>query len=184
METTESGAERSRTVAGPGLAAAAALVNGLTVGRLILALAFPFAPEAWRLPVVLAGGGSDLVDGWISRKAGVESLFGQVVDPIADKAFVLSVLGTLWYDGSLPTWQVPLVGFRDLAVGIASAYAVATRGWGALTGMPPNLLGKLATASQFVFLLALLYDRDAARLALAVAAPLSVAAGVVYLRRG
>jgi len=171
---------------GPGALArpAAWVVNGLTGGRFVLALAFPFAPAGWRLPLVLAGGLSDWVDGWVSRKAGVVSLFGQIVDPIADKLLVASVLFTLWADGAVATWQLPLVGFRDIAVAAASAYALAARGRGELASMPPNRLGKLATAAQFLYLLAVLYDEKAARIAFALATPLSVAAGFSYLRRG
>jgi cardiolipin synthase len=182
LKTADEEPERAR--GGPLATVAAAVVNGLTLGRLFLALAFPFAPVSWRLPMVLVGGFSDLVDGWISRLAGVHSLFGPILDPIADKTFVLTVVGALWYDGSLPTWQIPLLAFRDLAVAGASAFAVATRGWGMVAKMPPNLLGKLATAGQFVFLLLLLYDRDAAGIAFWIAAPLSLAAGLSYLHRG
>jgi phosphatidylglycerophosphate synthase len=176
------------TPGGPGEAPLAArcatgVVNALTAGRLALAGVFPVVPSSWRLPVIVAGGLSDLLDGWISRRFRVTSTFGQVVDPIADKAFMASVLLTLWHGGLVRAWQLPLVGFRDLAVAFGTARAVAGRGWGAVAHMPPSLLGKLTTAAQFVFLAAVLYHLKATPYALALATALSLAAGVGYLWR-
>ncbi|MFO0910421.1 MAG: CDP-alcohol phosphatidyltransferase family protein [Isosphaeraceae bacterium] len=162
---------------------ATALVNVLTAGRLVLAGVFPFVPAAWRLPTVVVGGLSDLVDGWISRRAGVESTFGRIVDPIADKAFVGSVLLTLWYAGELALWQIPLVGFRDLAVLLGSFSQVVLHGWGCVREMPPSILGKLATAAQFVFLAAVMYHHSLAPYTFLLAATLSLAAGVDYVIR-
>jgi len=179
------------TTAGPGWARglALALGNGLTLGRLLLGLVFPWVPPGWRLTAVLAGALSDLCDGWVSRRGGASSTFGRVLDPVADKLFVIVVLATLCSAGEIPTWQVPLVAFRDVAVAGGSAWSVARRGLSAVTRMPPSWAGKAATGAQFVFLLVLLYDRGrgagpAVRAsAFAAAAALSVAAGVGYLRR-
>jgi phosphatidylglycerophosphate synthase len=159
------------------------VVNTLTAGRLALAGVFPVAPPSWRFPVIVAGGLSDLFDGWIGRRFGVVSTFGQVLDPIADKAFMASVLLTLWHAGLVAAWQLPLVGFRDIVAAGGSAWVVATRGREALTDLPPSLLGKLTTAAQFVFLTVVLYHHESTPYALALATALSVAAGIGYLRR-
>ena len=159
------------------------VVNALTAGRLVLAGVFPIVPSSWRFPVIVAGGLSDLLDGWISRQFRVTSTFGQVVDPIADKAFMASVLLTLWHAGLVPAWQLPLVGFRDLAVAAGTVREVTRRGWRAVAHMPPSLLGKLTTAAQFVFLAAVLYHLRSTPYALALAGLLSPAAGVGYLWR-
>lgn len=159
------------------------LVNGLTLSRLALAGAFPALPEAWWGPAAVAGGLTDLVDGWISRRLGATSTFGQVADPIADKALVASVLLTLWHDGRFPAWHLPLVGARDLAVAGGSAWMLLRRGWRAIGQLPPSLLGKAATAGQFVFILTVLYHHESAVHALVPAAALSLAAGAGYLWR-
>jgi phosphatidylglycerophosphate synthase len=94
-----------------------------------------------------------------------------------------SVLLTLWHDGRVPAWQLPLVGFRDLAVAVGSAWQVVRHGWGAVADLPPSRLGKLTTAAQFVFLLTVLYHHGSAPFACAAATALSLSAGIGYLTR-
>lgn len=136
----------------PGELCRVLLVNGLTGSRLVLAAAFPFVPTECRLAVALLAGFTDLIDGALGRALGVTSTFGQILDPIADKCFVLMVLVTLMRDGAIPTWELGLVAFRDFAV-LAGCFVVLVRdGWQRLTRLPPTWLGKLTTAGQFAYL--------------------------------
>ena len=127
-------------------------VNGLTGSRLVLAAAFPFVPTEWRLAVALLAGFTDLIDGALGRALGVTSTFGQILDPIADKCFVLSVLMTLLLDRAIPPWELGLVAFRDFAVLFGCFVVLARDGWERLTRLPPTWLGKLTTAGQFAYL--------------------------------
>jgi cardiolipin synthase len=155
--------------------------------RIGLALAFPWVPKAWRGGLVLAAGLSDLFDGHLSRALGGTSLLGQILDPVADKLFVGSVLVTLVIDRTLNGTELLLLGFRDLAVLSGSAWTVLRHGWGSLRQMPPTWLGKLATAGQLGFLLLLTttgqHTTLPGRLAEATAAAFSVLAGLDYLFR-
>jgi phosphatidylglycerophosphate synthase len=132
------------------------LANSLTVARFAAGLAFPFLPAAWRAPVAVAGGISDLVDGVLSRRLHAESTFGRYLDPIADKTFVLSVVGTLWYEGALPAWQIALVGLREWTVLAIALVMLLPRYRHGVAKLKPRWPGKLATFAQFVFVASLL----------------------------
>jgi len=110
--------------------------NFLTLARLVAGLAFPWVSVAWRPEFVAAAAASDLVDGAISRKFYGTSALGRLLDPIADKTFLLMVVGTLWMEGSLALWQVALLGLREwvaLAIGMG---LVVARNW---SGLPANV---------------------------------------------
>ena len=154
--------------------------NSLTVGRLIAALCFPFVSPGWWLAWLLFGGISDLIDGWISRLLGVTSRFGQLLDPIADKAFVLGAIATLIAHGRLGWAELALVGARDIAV-LALTIVVLTLDRSRLSEMRPRLSGKVATAGQFLFLLATVLWADRSSGWLWFAGGLSLYAAIDYL---
>jgi phosphatidylglycerophosphate synthase len=162
---------------------AAAVPNALSASRIVLGASFPFVPESWRIGVVVAAAASDLLDGALGRLLGVHSVTGQILDPIADKLFLAAVLLTLLIERQIAPWEALLVEFRDLAVLLGSGSVAIRRGWSALKSMPPSLVGKVATASQIAFVLALLAYRPAVRPLFAVTACASVWAGIDYLRR-
>ena len=80
--------------------------NGITILRLILAIAFPFLPESWHFTVIAIALASEFLDGLIARLCGWTSYLGQVLDPIADKFFFFSVAVT-WL--VLPAASVTLI---------------------------------------------------------------------------
>jgi acyl-CoA synthetase (AMP-forming)/AMP-acid ligase II/phosphatidylglycerophosphate synthase len=131
--------------------------NSLTLGRLIAGLAFPWISVAWRPELVLAAAASDVVDGAISRKFCGASPAGQLLDPIADKTFLLMVVGTLWMEGSLALWQIALLGMREWVVLSIGIGLVVARNWSGLLRMAPRWPGKVATGAQLVFLASLLF---------------------------
>jgi len=164
-----------------------ALPNALSLLRIVLAFVFPWSPGGWRGGLIVAAGLSDLFDGQLSRALGGTSLLGQILDPVADKLFVGSVLITLVIGGGLTVPEVLLIGFRDVAVLAGTAWSVVRYGLGSIRHMPPSWLGKLATAGQIGFLLLLtLVHEKANPLILPVelaAVTFSVLAGLDYLRR-
>jgi cardiolipin synthase (CMP-forming) len=161
--------------------------NALSLLRIGLAIAFPWVPIQSRGVVIVVAAASDLLDGKLSRALHGSSSLGQILDPVADKLFVGMVLITLMLKGELALMELLLIGFRDLAVATGTAWSVICRGWGSLRHMTPSLLGKLATAGQFGFLLILTLGIDRStsffRLFEVAAAALSVLAGMDYLRR-
>src|SRR3954447_15905910 len=91
----------------------------ITFGRLCaVPLAFWLVLEhrldlAFYLFVV--AGLSDAVDGWLARRYGGNSI-GALLDPVADKALLVTMYVTLAVVRELPDWLAILVVFRDLLI--------------------------------------------------------------------
>lgn len=96
------------------------LPNVLTLGRLFAVPAAVWLMLQHRLDIafmVFVGAGiSDAVDGWLARVRNARSALGALLDPIADKALLVSVYVTLAAIGVLPDWLAILVVFRDLLI--------------------------------------------------------------------
>jgi cardiolipin synthase (CMP-forming) len=94
----------------------------------------------------LAAGVSDAVDGWLARR-GAGSALGAILDPVADKALLVTMYITLAAVQALPDWLAILVVFRDIVI-VGGVLVLA------VTGQPvsirPILVSKLNTAMQIV----------------------------------
>lgn len=158
------------------------LPNVLTIARIALAAIFPFAESRWWPLILILAAASDAFDGAFSRLFRTTSTFGQILDPIADKLFVGSVLVTLVVEELLSIPAVLFIGSRDLAVGMGVAVALGLQGRSSLRRMPPHWLGKVTTALQFTFLFWVVYDRTAPVWLFAATGIISLASGIRYLR--
>jgi cardiolipin synthase len=163
--------------------------NLITIGRillvpltvwLIISEAFGFAWLAF-----LAAGISDGVDGYIARRFNQRSELGAYLDPLADKALMVSIYVSLGFLKLLPAWLVILVVSRDIL--IVGAVILA---WVIGRPMPvvPLMVSKVNTAAQIVFaalvlgVLALELQLEAMLLAMMViVAVLTAASGGLYL---
>jgi len=72
----------------------------------------------WRLAFALfaLAGLSDAVDGFIAKRYGMTTRLGSYLDPLADKAMLMSVYVALGVRGELPSWLVILVVSRDVLI--------------------------------------------------------------------
>src|SRR4029079_16626289 len=96
-------------------------------------------------------------DGFLAKQLRAKSELGAYLDPLADKALLVSVFVTLGYAGVVASWLVILIVFRDLLiVGGGLVYATMTR----TLRMQPLFISKLNTALQIV-LAAVLLARSA-----------------------
>ena len=95
--------------------------------------------------VFVAAGISDAVDGWLARVSNSRSRLGAILDPVADKALLVSIYVTLAAVGVLPDWLAILVVFRDLLIvgGVLVLYVL-----GQPPAIQPILLSKANTALQ------------------------------------
>jgi len=77
----------------------------------------------------LAAGISDALDGWLARVLNARSAIGALLDPVADKALLVSVYVTLAAIGVLPDWLAILVVFRDVVIvgGLALLWMLGSR---------------------------------------------------------
>jgi cardiolipin synthase len=160
----------------------ATVPNGLSLSRVGLGAAFPWLPVEWRLAVIGIAAVTDFLDGLAARWLGVQSETGRLLDPIADKVFVLVLAGTLLAEGAIgPGWALA-VAARDVVV-LAGVVAVAARGrWDRYRSMRPSWLGKCTTAAQFALLMVLVVEGRGWQWLLGLTAALSAAAAVDYAR--
>lgn len=95
--------------------------------------------------VFVAAGVSDAVDGWLARAWNQRSRLGALLDPVADKALLVSIYVTLASVGGLPDWLAILVVFRDLLIvgGVLVLYVL-----GQPPAIQPILLSKANTVLQ------------------------------------
>ena len=128
------------------------LANVITFGRLCaVPLAFWLVlahqiDDAFFL--FMAAGMSDAVDGWLARRYGGNA-FGALMDPVADKALLVTMYITLAAVGALPDWLAILVVFRDLLiVGGVAVKAVL----GHALAIRPLYISKLNTAMQIMLI--------------------------------
>lgn len=155
--------------------------NALSLVRVVLAAGFAWVPPgAWRVAVVIIAALSDFLDGAASRALRATSPSGRMLDPLADKAFVLAVVGTLLYEGSLTLWEVVLLGLREVAVLVGVLWLLCLGDWAGLRRLPPSWLGKFTTAAQFLYLFLVLGEWPVPGTLLAVTGTLSGLAALHY----
>ncbi len=159
------------------------LPNLLSAARLPLAAAFPFLGPEGRFAVVAAAAVTDFLDGYLARRWGVNSTLGRLLDPVADKVFVLALVGVLLAEGALtPSWALA-VALRDVVVLVGVAWVAWWGRWDEARGMKPTWPGKVATAAQFALFLVLAGRGSAPVWLLAAAAGLSTLAAADYVYR-
>ena len=77
--------------------------------------------------VFVNAGVTDKIDGWLARRWRVESNFGKVADPLADRLMIDAAVILLWHADRLP-WVALAIPARDLAL-IAGYKLVVERGY-------------------------------------------------------
>jgi cardiolipin synthase len=122
------------------------LPNALSVLRLLgvpLFLWLLLGPEAdgWALVVLIVSGFTDWLDGKLARWLNQGSKLGSLLDPAADRLYIVAALIALALRGIVPVWLVAVLLGRELVLGVA---LVVLRRY----GYPPlqvHYLGKAAT---------------------------------------
>ncbi|MGH7444027.1 MAG: CDP-alcohol phosphatidyltransferase family protein, partial [Longimicrobiales bacterium] len=100
--------------------------NAISALRLPLAALFPLTGSLpLRIAVVTLAAASDWIDGRLARASSRVTRLGELLDPIADKTFMASVLITLAVEGRLPVWTLPLLLTRDLGVALGALVRAA-----------------------------------------------------------
>ncbi|TCH96026.1 CDP-alcohol phosphatidyltransferase family protein [Roseococcus sp. SYP-B2431] len=127
------------------------LPNLITLARLAAVPATIWLILNQRLDIAfllfVAAAVSDGLDGWLARYTNARTAIGALLDPVADKALLVSVYVTLAAMGVLPDWLAILVVFRDLVIvgGLLLLWML-----GARTAIRPLYVSKLNTAMQLV----------------------------------
>jgi phosphatidylglycerophosphate synthase len=132
--------------------------------------------------VVIVAALTDALDGFMARWLRAESDTGRLLDPVADKGFVLALVGTLLAEGALhPLWALG-IAVRDIVVLVGLMDTIVRRRWAVGRKMRPSWLGKCTTAAQFAVLLVLVAWGSAPVWLLVLMTALSGLAAVDYVR--
>jgi cardiolipin synthase len=162
--------------------------NALSVLRLLgvpLFLWLLLGPEAdgWALVVLMVAGFSDWLDGKLARWLNQGSRLGALLDPAADRLYIVSTLIALAVRDIVPVWLVAVLLVRELVLGIL---LLVLRRY----GYPPlqvHYLGKAATLLLlYAFPVLLIADGDSwlAALAEPFAWALTIWGTALYLLAG
>jgi cardiolipin synthase (CMP-forming) len=104
------------------------------------------AGDWWAVGLLIASGASDWLDGKIARALNQQSRLGQLLDPTADRAYIVATVIALAIRAIIPWWLVILLAVRELMLGVV-LLVLRRHNYGPLQ---VSFLGKAAT-------LALLY---------------------------
>ena len=111
--------------------------------------------DAWALALLMVSGITDYLDGFLARKLNQMSQLGQILDPVADRLYILAVVIGLGLRDIIPWWVVLILPLRDLLLWGLVPF-LRTRGYSSL---PVHFLGKAATFNLlYAFPLLLLGD--------------------------
>ena len=135
--------------------------NALSALRLVLVPVFFWLVltrrDGWALAVLCVSSWTDYFDGVLARRWNQVSRLGQLLDPAADRLYILATLVGLAWRGVVPWWLLVLVVGRDVLLS-GTIPLLARYGYGPL---PVHFLGKAATFNLlYAFPLLLLAQLD------------------------
>ena len=133
------------------------LPNLITLGRLVLvpAIIAMIATERWKeaCVVFVIAGISDAVDGWIAKTFNLRTELGAYLDPLADKALIVSIYVALAIVAVIPATIAIIVVARDIM--IIGAFMISLIMRKPVT-VKPLMISKLNTLAQISFAAAVL----------------------------
>ncbi|ORY78107.1 CDP-alcohol phosphatidyltransferase-domain-containing protein [Protomyces lactucae-debilis] len=100
--------------------------NVLTVSRILMTPGISYlfiqARHKEALALLAFAGMTDLVDGHLARKYNMGTVVGSIIDPLADKLLMTTLVSTLAYAGNMPLLMAVIILGRDFALGISALY--------------------------------------------------------------
>jgi cardiolipin synthase (CMP-forming) len=164
----------------------AQIPNALTLVRfaaipLFVALEAPVGDgRSWPAAIVFGAAAiTDQIDGWLARRWRVESRFGTVADPLADRLMIDTAVVLLWLHDRVPWPALVLILARDLVL-LAGYKLVVPRGY----ELSVSFLGKTATwilYASLAFMLVTGEGTDAPYLLFWTGLALAMIAGAFYV---
>lgn len=176
--------------------------NLVTLSRVPLAILVWLRPHdtAWVLSIIAIGAFTDWLDGWMARSyrpgwaernqvpeadVAAAAHAGTWMDPLLDKAFVLSCLGAIFYAKRPELWLLWAIGAREIL------QAVLWAGWRLVPNAPElrnfefraARVGKVATVLQFATVYLLMAGHRWTEPAALLTCGVGIAAALYYLRR-
>ena len=132
------------------------IINGLTILRIFLGLPIIISLTNGYsntfILLILVGGFTDFLDGYLARKHHHQSVIGAKLDPLADKILLLGPMIWLVHENLVPLWAIWLVISRELLI----------TSWRAdkSSGGPASIQGKYKTTLQFSSIILLFWPKN------------------------
>ncbi|MEA2937582.1 MAG: hypothetical protein QOC56_1086 [Alphaproteobacteria bacterium] len=126
--------------------------NLITLARILAVPVIVWAITSGEMRIAFAlflvAGLSDLVDGYLAKRFGMATELGAYLDPLADKAMIVSIYVALGVSGAMPRWLVILVVSRDIMIvcAVILSWVVDKP-----VKLKPLAVSKLNTVAQIVF---------------------------------
>jgi cardiolipin synthase (CMP-forming) len=123
------------------------LLSGLRLASVpVFVWLFVTDKEEAAVMVYGVGAATDWVDGYVARRTGSVTELGKLLDPLADRAFIVALALALLLRGALPAWLGAVIIVRDVAV--LGLWPVVDRR--SARRIRVNFVGKSATAALLV----------------------------------
>jgi cardiolipin synthase (CMP-forming) len=161
--------------------------NILSIFRLFVTIFFVLAVNQGRLRLALLlfilQGVSDLLDGFLARIMNKRTPLGAFLDPIADKAMLVSAYVVLYIHDIIPLWVTLVVLLKDVVMAIG--FLILYRIFGKVR-LIPSIYGKTSTLLQILTVVYVLWSEgDAYSMYFFLpTVVVTVIAGVLYMVRG
>lgn len=138
MNADETAVQTSKVLTIPNLLSLARLLGV----PLFLWLVLVKEADGLAVLVLMASGFTDYLDGQLARRWNQVSRVGQLLDPIADRLYILTTIVALTWREVVPLWFAAVLVLRDVVMFALVAGLRVRRG---ITGLPVHFLGKAAT---------------------------------------
>ena len=95
---------------------------------------------------------SDAIDGFLARFFKWQTDLGKILDPVADKLLMIGSITALWLNQIVPLSVFVIFVLRDLLILLGAAFEMSITE----KTPSPNLIGKITTTSQIIYILGLI----------------------------
>ena len=137
MEVQQTEVQTDRVLTVPNLLSALRLLG---VPLFLWLILVPQA-DGWAILLLAVSGFTDWLDGYLARRWNQISRVGQLLDPVADRLYILATLVGLLMRGIVPWWFVVILLSRDVLMAVV-LWVLKHRD---VVGLPVHFLGKAAT---------------------------------------
>jgi cardiolipin synthase (CMP-forming) len=135
--------------------------NIITMVRFLLIPVFVyffFSENQYSIEIAVAvfilSGITDTLDGYIARRYNQITKLGIVLDPLADKIMLITVLASVTISNNIPIWIIAVVAIKEILM-IAGAISLYNE---RDIVIPANIFGKISTLLSYIAILAVLFE--------------------------
>ncbi len=160
------------------------LPNMITIVRFFLVPLFLvtfWSPSSSRIllsmGVVAIAGITDIVDGYVARKYNQVTPLGKILDPVADKLVIITVMISLFLEGKFPLWLVVLVLFKEMVLVFGGIFLVLKEKF----EISASIYGKAATLSVYMAIFSAAFEITGSIIIAGMAGLISILALTNYI---